>query len=102
MSKMISKNTVEKACRKKDEEDMKEGVVSRTKMEGLTNQDCKLKEDMKGKSLHVVRDTFRARTQLVEGIKGKYKNLHRGKGMRFQGCMWEVDTQSNVLLCIEY
>ena len=57
---------------------------------------------MKGKSLHVVRDTFRARTQLVEGIKGNYKNLHKGKDMRCQGCMLEVDTQSHVLQCIEY
>ena len=73
-----------------------------TKMEGLTNQDCKLKEYMKGKALHDVRDTFRARTQLVEGIKGNYKNLHRGKDMRCQGCMLEVDTQSHVLHCIEY
>ena len=46
-------------------------------MEGLINQDCKMKEYMNGKSLHVVRDTFRARTQLVEGIKGNYKNCTR-------------------------
>ena len=102
MSKMSFRNTVEKACRKKDEEDMKEGMVGMTKMEGLTNQDCRLKEYMKGKSLHVVRDTFRARTQLVEGIKGNYKNLHKGKDMRCQGCMLEVDTQSHVLQCMEY
>ena len=57
---------------------MKEGMVGMTKMEGLINQDCKMKEYMKGKSLHVVWDTFRARTQLVEGIKGNYKNLHKG------------------------
>ena len=57
---------------------------------------------MKGNSLHVVRDTFRARTQLVEGIKGNYKNLHKGKDMRCQGCMLEVDTQSHVSQCIEY
>ena len=44
MSKMSFKNTVAKACRKKDEEDMKEGMVGMTKMEGLTNQDYKLKE----------------------------------------------------------
>ena len=94
MSKMSFKNTPEKACRQKDEEDMKEGMVGMTKMEGLTNQDCRLKEYMKGKSLHVVRDTFRARTQLVEGIKGK--------DMRCQGCMLEVDTQSHVFQCMEY
>ena len=73
-----------------------------TKMEGLTNQDCKLKEYMEGKSLHDVRDIFRARVQLVEGIKGNFKNLHRGKDMRCQGCMLEVDLQSHVLQCREY
>ena len=57
-----------------------------TKMEGLTNHDCKLKEFMKGKSW-----------QLVEGIKGNYEDLHRGKDMRCQWCMLEVDTQSHVL-----
>ena len=31
-----------------------------------------------------------------------YKNLHKGKDMRCQGCMLEVDTQSHVLHCIEY
>jgi hypothetical protein len=68
--------------------------VGFTKKEGLTNQDCKLKEYMKGKSLHDVRDTLRARTQLVEGNKWNYKNLHSRKDMRCQGYMLEVDTHS--------
>ena len=52
MSKASFKNMVEKACRKKDEEDMKLGMVGVTTMEGLINSDCKLKEYMIGKSLH--------------------------------------------------
>ena len=61
-----------------------------------------MKEYMKSKSLHVVRETFRARTQLVEGIKGNFKNLYRGNDLRCQGCRQEVDTQSHVLQCMEY
>ena len=53
-----------------------------TKMEWLAVDDFKMKEYMKNKSLHVVREIFRARTQLVEGIKGNYKNLYRGKDVR--------------------
>ena len=49
-----------------------------------------------------VRDIFRARTQLVEGTKGSYKNSHRGKEMRCHGCRLLGDTQSHVLQCIEY
>ena len=37
-----------KACRKEEEDDMKVGMVGKTKMLGLINSDCKLKEYMKG------------------------------------------------------
>ena len=81
MSKMSFKNTVVKACRKKDEEDMKEGMVGKTKMEGLTNQDCKLKEYLKGKALHDVRDTFR----VGGGDEVQLKELPQGKGHEVPG-----------------
>ena len=102
LSKMSYRKLVGNACRKKDEKEMKEGMVGMTKMEGLVEEDCNMKEYMKSKSLHVVRETFRARTQLVEGIKGNFKNLYRGNDLRCQGCRQEVDTQSHVLQCMEY
>jgi hypothetical protein len=101
-SKTSYKNLVEKACQKKDEEDMRLGMVGMTKMEGLVNSDCKMKEYMRIKSLHDVRDIFRARTHLLEGFKANFKNMHKGKDMRCEGCKLEVDTQAHVLLCTEY
>ena len=48
----------------------------------LKNYDCKLKTYMKEKSLKQVRDTFRVRTNLVEGFRANFKNMYeRESGM---------------------
>ena len=50
-----------------DEKEMKVGMVGKSKLERLMNEDCLLKDYMQQKPLKDVRDTFRARTQLLEG-----------------------------------
>ena len=57
---------------------------------------------MNHKSLKDVRDTFRARTQLVEGIKGNFKNRFRNSDMQCQGCKSMEDSQLHVLVCGAY
>ena len=102
MSKFCYRKVVDNACRIQDEVDMKGGMVGMTKMEKLMNDDCARKEYMGIKSLKDVRDTFRMRTQLIEGIKGNQKNKYRGGDMTCQGCKEQVDTQSHVLTCGSY
>ena len=102
MSKTAYKNVVGNACREKDEVGMKAGMVGMTKLEGLVNSDCGLKDYMGKKVLKDVRDIFRARTQLLEGIKANHKNMYKGKDMRCEGCKQDIDTQSHVLVCNTY
>ena len=102
MSKPVYKTVVDSACREKDKMDMKSGMVGMTKLEGLVNSDCNLKDYMGKKVLKDVRDIFRARTQLLEGFKANYKNMYKGKYMRCEGCKLAIDTQSHVLVCNEY
>ena len=66
------------------------------------NSDCGLKDYMGKKVLKDVRDIFRARTQLLEGIKANHKNMYKGKDMRCEGCKQDIDTQSHVLVCNTY
>ena len=86
LSKGAYRKLVDRACRELDEKEMKEGMAGKTKMERLVNDDCLMKEYMNQKSLKDVRDTFRARTQLVEGIKGNFKNRFRNSDIQCQGC----------------
>ena len=102
MSKLFYKNLVEKACVQKDEQDMKAGMVGKTKLENLLKDDCKTKDYMGLKSLHHVRDIFRAETNMLEGIKGNHKNMYRDQDMKCGGCNMELDTQSHVLSCEAY
>ena len=60
---------------------MKAGMKGMTKMEKLMDSDCRLKDYMLSKSLWEVRETFRMRTQLLEGFKSNMKNLHRGRDL---------------------
>ena len=102
LSKGAYRRVVDSACRELDEKEMKEGMAGKTKLERLVNDDCLLKDYMNKKSLKDVRDTFRARTQLVEGIKGNFKNRHRNSDLQCQGCKSVEDTQLHVLVCAAY
>ena len=74
----------------------------KTKMKRLVNDNCLLKEYMHQKSLKDVRDTFRARTQFVKGIKGNFKNRFRNSDIQYQGCKSVEDSQLHVLVCGAY
>ena len=54
------------------------------------------------KSLKEVRDTFRMRTQLVEGFKGNFKNMYKSDSLSCEGCGVEVDTQAHAMICPAY
>ena len=71
------KQLVDGACIELDEKEMKEGMVRKSKVERLFNEDCLMKDYMHYKSLKDVRDNFRARTLLVAGIKGNFKNRYK-------------------------
>ena len=102
MSKLSYKKLVERAFREKDEQDLTAVMVGKTKLENLLKDDCKAKNYLECKSLKDVRDIFRARTKMLEGIKGNHKNMHSDKDMKCVGCSLECDTQSNVLTCEAY
>ena len=61
-----------------------------------------LKDYMKLKSLQVVRDIFRTRTNLVEGFKGNFKNRYKESTTNCEGCDQEVDDQAHAILCPAY
>ena len=102
LSKGAYRKLVDGACRELDEKEMKEGMAGKTKLERLANDDCLLKEYMNQKSLKDVRDTFRARTQLWEGIKGNFKNRFKNSDLQCQGCKSMEDSQLHVLVCGAY
>ena len=90
------------ACRNMDKVDMLKGMEGKTKMEELKSGDCNIKPYMKLKSLKQVRDTFRARTHMVEGFKANFKNMYKGKDTTCDGCKEEIDSQSHALVCPAY
>ena len=47
---------------------------------------------MKEKSLKQVRDTFRVRTNLVEGFRANFKNIYERDILECQGCSVGMDT----------
>ena len=90
------------ACKTKDSKDMVEGMEGKSKLDDLKKDGCDTKEYMTRKFLHQVRDIFRARTSMVEGIKGNFKGMHVGKDMKCDGCKQEQDSQSHVTSCTAY
>ena len=100
MGKNGFKKLIDGACKTKDEEMMKAGMKG--KLERLKQEDCKIKEYMNLKSLKEVRDTFRMRTQLVEGFKGNFKNMYKHASLSCEGCGMEVDTQAHAMMCTAY
>ena len=102
MTKEAYKKVVRTACKEFDEREMKAGMEGRTKLEKFCQDDCNLKEYMRQKSLRDVRDTFRTRTQLLEGFKGNFRNKYKDGDMRCEGCLQDEDTQPHVMLCTAY
>ena len=103
MSKVAFRREAEKACRKKDEFEMKEEMDKLKKMERLKMENCEIKEYMRKESLKSVRETFRMRVMMIDWVKGNYKNRYRQQGLICEGC-WEeeVETQSHLTVCEAY
>ena len=71
-------------------------------MEGLCQDDCQLKDYMRQKSLKDVRDSFRTRIQLREGIKGNFRNKFKDGDMICKGCDLDEDTRPHFMACKAY
>ena len=63
---------------------------------------CKTKSYMDEKSLSQVRETFRTRTNMLEGFKGNFKNRYLDEKADCESCNQVLDTQGHVVECEEY
>ena len=94
---------VKQATRNKHEEELKEEVGSKTKLEGIKDEDMKRKEYFQQKSLEDTRLLFRIRTRMVE-LKANFKNkpAFRKDGWICEGCNKEVESNGHVMTCQAY
>ena len=79
ISKCALKNILEKACQVKDERELLSKMGNKT--EKLKEENVKMKNYMNSKSLAAVRNTFRVRTNMVEGFRGSFKNMYRNTNL---------------------
>jgi hypothetical protein len=100
ISKCALKNMLEKACQVKDEKELLSKMGNKT--EKLKEENVKMKNYMNSKSLAAVRNTFRVRTNMVEGFRGSFKNMYRNTNLDCVGCGMEVDYQSHSMECPAY
>ena len=94
------KRILQSACEDKDERELKEKMINKTAE--LKKEDCKLKQYMKEKSLKQVRDTFRVRTNLVEGFRANFKSMYARDNLECQGCGEGMDDQTHAMQCSAY
>ena len=94
---------VKKAARDKHEDELKLEVESKTKLEGIKDEDMKRKEYFHQKSLEDTRLLFRIRTRMVD-LKANFKNkpAFRKDGWICEGCHNEVETNGHVMSCEAY
>ena len=97
--KQALKTKVSKACLALNDSKLKESMEGMTKMSELIKGDCRTKPYMDEKSLNQVRETFRTRTNMLEGFKGNFKNRYLGENTKCEGCNQELDTQGHVVDC---
>ena len=100
--KQALKTKVSKACLALNDSKLKESMEGMTKMSELIEGDCRTEPYMDEKSLNQVRETFRTRTNMLEGFKGNFKNWYLGENIKCEGCNQELDTQGHVVDCEEY
>jgi hypothetical protein len=91
---------LEKACILKDEKELKLKMGKKT--EKLKEEDCRRKDYMDNKCLADVRSIFRVRTNMVEGFRGSFQNMHRNTSLDCVGCGREVDYQAHSMECPAY
>ena len=101
--KLKLENLVKKGVLENHEEELKKEVDSKSKLEGIKNEDMKRKEYFKQKSLEDTRMLFRIRTRMVE-LKANFKNkpAFRKDGWLCEGCQREVETNCHVMSCQAY
>ena len=103
VSKTRWEKIVKQAARDKHEEDLKEEVASKTKLEGIKDEDLNRKEYFMQKSLEDTRLLFRIRTRMVD-LKANFKNkpAYRNDGWTCEGCKKEVESNGHVMSCQAY
>ena len=100
----IEKNALRKvldnACKVRDEKELKLKMAKKT--ENLKEEDCRRKVYMDNKSLADVRSIFRIRTNMVEGFRDNFHNMHKNTSLNCVGCGVEVDDQAHSMQCPAY
>ena len=64
-----------------------EGMEGKTKLAGFKEDGCHVQNSMSMKPLQKVRDVFRTRTCMVEGVKGNFKGRHAENDLKCEGCV---------------
>ena len=91
---------LENACKVRDEKELKLKMAKKT--ENLKEEDCRRKVYMDNKSLADVRSIFRIRTNMVEGFRDNFHNMHKNTSLNCVGCRVEVDDQAHSMQCPAY
>ena len=63
---LIKETPPNAACLERNDKDLKEDMVGKSKMTALAKEDCKAKGYLSTKSMKDIRDTFRARRKLSQ------------------------------------
>ena len=95
---------VKEACRAKDEVDNKKAMQNMDKMTILKNEDCKVKDYLKLKSLKRVRDIFATRTMMLK-FAGDYlhDDRYRKSSWLCEACdLMVVEDQCHIARCKGY
>ena len=102
VDKQALKNQVNRACLALNDRKLKESMEGMSKMSELIKGDCRTKSYMDEKSVSQVSETFRTRTNMLEGFKGNFKNQYLDEKANCEGCNQVLDTQGHVVECEEY
>ena len=94
------RSLVNKAFKEFNDASLKESMKDMKKLQGINSDDCNAKSYLATKSLTEVRDMFRARTNMTEGFKGNFKNMH--KDTNCVSCKQVQYTQTHSMVCPTY
>ena len=100
LGKGAFRSLVNKACKEFNDVRLKDDMKDMKKLEGIKSDNCNTKPYLASKSLNEVRSIFRARTNMTEGFKGNFKNMHND--INCVGCQQVQDTQTHSMVCPAY
>ena len=100
LGKGAFRSLVNKACKEFNDVRLKDDMKDMKKLEGIKSDNCNTKPYLASKSLNEVRSIFRARTNMTEGFKGNFKNMHND--INCVGCQQVQDTQNHSMVCPAY